>query len=113
MQFFKDGYRSLSASCFSPALLLENQLKAMPDSSICSLVPMGKSEIILARLLTLQAGREQKAEAVTKHLHPPQWTIANPCAGLGRGQGEQETGCSSDVGEACWSCSTPSWDTEL
>lgn len=95
------------------ALLLENYLKTVPDLSICSLVPMGKSEAILARLLTFRAGREQKAEAVTKHLHPHGWTIANPCAGLGRGQGEQETGCSSDVGEACWSCSTPSLDTEL
>lgn len=89
-------------------ILVENYLKTLPDLSICTFVPMEKDqEVIIATLFMLCAGGEQKREAVMKHLYPYGWTIANPCSGLGRGQGEQETGCSSDVGEACWDCSTP------
>lgn len=59
-------------------MLMENYLKAVPDLSICTLVSMEKSEVITAALFMILAGREQKTEAVVKHLYPHGWTIANP-----------------------------------
>jgi hypothetical protein len=49
---------------------MENYLKAVPNLSICTLVPMEKSEVIIATLFMIPAVREQKTEAVMKHLYP-------------------------------------------
>lgn len=94
-------------SYFRPVIFMENELKPVPDSTHMYLNPCRNIRGHLFTLSHCTGGWGVRREVVMRHPHRQDGELPSASLGPCRGQGEQETGCRSDAGEAARAAQLP------
>lgn len=96
-------------SYFRPVIFMENELKPVPDSTHMYLNPLQEHQRSSFHPFSLHRWVGRRREVVMRHPHRQDGELPSASLGPCRGQGEQETGCRSDAGEAARAAQPLTW----